>query len=223
MRMMLKAVLGALALVVIGFVGCRVAYPRYEWHQKITVEVETPQGPLSASSVAEVAWWGVPKILPNVSPRGWSAKAEAVVLRMPNGQYLFALVGTADLIARAVLFDPLPKNGDPYLYPASQMEKFRGQKYQIPPKKYPLLVTFADVSNPATVKLVDPRNLDIIGVDYKLKQITLEITDEPVTREKVQGVLPWLSNYPEPSVLPELELNDFSAEAKLRYGDFLRQ
>jgi len=103
------------------------------------------------------------------------------------------------------------------------MEKFRGQKYQIPPKKYPLLVTFADVSNPATVKLVDPRNLDIIGVDYKLKQITLEITDEPVTREKVQGVLPWLSNYPEPSVLPELELNDFSAEAKLRYGDFLRQ
>lgn len=191
MRMMLKAVLGALALVVIGFVGCRVAYPRYEWHQKITVEVETPQGPLSASSVAEVAWWGVPKMLPDASPRGWSAKAEAVVLRMPNGQYLFALVRTAHLIARAVLFDPLPKAGDPYLYPASQMDRFKGDVHIIPIKKYPMLVTFDDISDPNTVSRVDPNNLaGSFGPGFLLKRITLEITDEPETAGRVEMTLP---------------------------------
>ncbi|MCB1452301.1 MAG: hypothetical protein KDJ43_01545, partial [Rhizobiaceae bacterium] len=56
-----------------------------------------------------------------------------------------------------------------------------------------------------------------------LNRMTLEITDEPVTEGRVRRVLPWLTAYPEPAVLPELKSNDFSAEAKLRHGDFVRR
>lgn len=113
------------------------------------------------------------------------------MLRMPNGQYLFALVRTAHLIARAVLFDPLPKAGDPYLYPASQMDRFKGDVHIIPIKKYPMLVTFDDISDPNTVSRVDPNNLaGSFGPGFLLKRITLEITDEPETAGRVEMTLP---------------------------------
>jgi hypothetical protein len=185
--------LAACLLVLAGYLGWRLMYPSYEWRQKITVEVETPQGPVSASSVAEIAWWGVPKILPDATPRDWSVRAEAVVVPLPDGRYLFALVKTAEVIARAVFFDPLPKGRDPYLYPASQMKQFRGEVHDIQPENYPLLVTFDDIDDPTTVKRVDPDDLAAsFGPGASLKRITLEITDEPVTEGEVEKLLGWL-------------------------------
>ena len=184
------------ALVAAAYLGWRITYPGYEWRQKITVEVDTPDGPVSASSVAEVAWWATPKILPEASPRDWSVRAEAVVLRLPDGQYLFALVGSAHLVARAVLFDPLPKQGDPYLVPASRMRRFNGETHDVPPKHYPLLVTFTDIADPTTVRRVDPGDLAAtFGPGVALKRITLEITDEAVTEGEVEAVLGWLGEY----------------------------
>ncbi len=141
----------------------RLIYPSYTWHQKITVTVETPSGEVSGSSIAEVSWWGTPKILPDATPRHNAMKAEATVVELPNGQHLFALIKTSHLIARAVIFDPLESisnNHDPYLYPASRMKSFRGKVYAIKPKNYPLMVTFDDINDPASVKWVDPDDLD---------------------------------------------------------------
>ena len=184
----------ACLLVLAGYLGWRIMYPSYEWRQKITVEVETPQGPVSGSSVAEIAWWGVPKILPDATPRDWAVKAEAVVVPLPDGKYLFALVKTAHLIARAVLFDP-PYGGDPYLKPASQMKRFEGKVHDIQRDNYPLLVTFDDISDPATVKRVDPDDLAAsFSPGVSLKRITLTITDEPVTEGKIEKVLGWIDH-----------------------------
>ena len=83
----------------------RLIYPSYTWRQKITVTVETPSGDVSGSSIAEVSWWGTPKILPDATPRHNAKKAEATVVELPNGQHLFALIKTAHLIARAVIFE----------------------------------------------------------------------------------------------------------------------
>jgi hypothetical protein len=189
-----KIGLVACLLVLAGYLGWRFMYPSYEWHQKITVEIDTPQGPVSASSVAEIAWWGVPKVLPDATPRDWSVNAEAVVVRLPDGKYLFALMRTAHLIARAVLFEP-PYGGDPYLKPASQVKRFKGEVHEIPPELYPLLVTFDDIADPATVKRVDPADLAAsFGPGVSLKRITLTITDEPVTEGEVEKVLVWLDD-----------------------------
>ncbi|MDR4487064.1 MAG: hypothetical protein R3B83_06010 [Nitrospirales bacterium] len=54
-----------------------------------------------------------------------------------------------------------------------------------------LLVTFTDLTDPTTVKVVDPENLaPTFGPGVSLKRITLKITDEPVTA-KIESVLGW--------------------------------
>ena len=79
------------------------------------------------------------------------------------------------------------------MYPASRMKSFRGKVHAIKPKHYPLLVTFGDINDPASVKKVDPNDLAAtFGPGYTLKSITLEITDEPVTTGKVEDVLGWV-------------------------------
>ena len=65
----------------------------------------------------------------------------------------------------------------------------------IPRSHYPLLVTFTDIIDPTTVKVVDPDNLaETFGPGASLKRITLEITDEPVTEGKIESVLGWWNN-----------------------------
>lgn len=183
--------------------------------------METPQGPVSASSVAEVAWWRTPKILPDASPRDWSVNAEAVVLRLPDGRYLFALVRTAHLIARAVLFEP-PYDGDPYLGPASRTGDFLGEVRDIQPEHYPMLVTFDDIDDPASVKLIDPADLVAsFGPGFALKRITLEITDEPVTLGRVGTQLEWIGPHPEPPLAHPQSLFAPTLASSIRHGDFL--
>ncbi|MCA9423137.1 MAG: hypothetical protein KC592_19110 [Nitrospira sp.] len=63
----------------------------------------------------------------------------------------------------------------------------------IPHDRYPLLVTFSDITDPKTVQQVDPTNqAATFGPGVVLKRITLEITDEPVTEGKIEQILPCL-------------------------------
>ncbi|QOZ55007.1 hypothetical protein XH90_29220 [Bradyrhizobium sp. CCBAU 53338] len=56
----------------------------------------------------------------------------------------------------------------------------------------PDLVTFANIDQPDSVALVDPHNLAAtLGSDVAWSAVTLEITDEPVTRS-INSKLPWL-------------------------------
>jgi len=57
---------------------------------------------------------------------------------------------------------------------------------------YPLLVTFTAITDPKTVQQVDLDNLaGTFGPGVLMKRITLEITDEPVTKGKIERVLGW--------------------------------
>jgi hypothetical protein len=59
----------------------------------------------------------------------------------------------------------------------------------VQPKRYPMLVTFEDVTDPKSVRLVDPADpATSFGAGYALREITLEITREPVTKDVVEGV-----------------------------------
>ena len=62
----------------------------------------------------------------------------------------------------------------------------------MPHSHYPLLVAFMDITDPKTRQQVDPDNLaGTFGPGVLLKRITLEITDEPVTKGKIERVLGW--------------------------------
>ena len=64
------------------------------------------------------------------------------------------------------------------------------ETHDIDQKDDPLLVTFADITDPTTVQKVDPENLvATFGPGVSLKRISLEITDEPVTEGRIERVL----------------------------------
>lgn len=69
------------------------------------------------------------------------------------------------------------------------------QSLSIPPEHMPLLVTFDDISDPISVRKVDPNDLvTSFGEGYSLKSITLEITNDSVTTDEVDKVLGWLNS-----------------------------
>ncbi len=66
-----------------------------------------------------------------------------------------------------------------------------GEKVSVPHDTYPLLVTFDDLSDPSTIKQVDPDNLAAsFGPSVRLKSLTLERTRERVTDWPIEELLP---------------------------------
>jgi hypothetical protein len=94
----------------------------------------------------------------------------------------------------------------------------------IPKDRWPMLVTFDDIAKPETVRGVNPDDLAaVFGEGVRLKAVTLEITEEAVTDEALDALLPWLETYPEATLLPKIDPNDWSLRATLRHGDFIRR
>jgi len=169
----------------------------WQWNVKVTVNVDTPEGVRTGYSVVRV---GVRKYSGLQRKFGYAYGAgviegEAVVVDLGDGRYLFALVVAGNMAYRAseVVFDDLLPEEDAARY--RKMQRLRVRR-EVPREMYPLLVTFDDINDPKTVKRVDPDNLEAtFGAGYRLKSITLEITDEPVTKGRVEKVLGWLGNY----------------------------
>jgi hypothetical protein len=109
------------------------------------------------------------------------------------------------------------------------MEKLRTQPMNVPVPVpldgLPLLVTFADITDPTTVQRVDPENLAAsFGPGVRLKAVTLEITEEPVTVGKVVEVLGWLGPHPEPALGPATgDIKNIPFYRRIHMGDFIRR
>jgi len=162
------------------------------WRQKLTVTVETPQGEVTGSSVVRVvsSFGQVP--LSN-SEVGYKVTGEAAVVEIAPGRYLFALLGNseAERFYRALGYNYADRGEK-----LDRIARMQGESRVLKPDNYPLLVTFADIADPKTVRRVEPDNLAAsFGPGVRLKAITLEITDEKVTEGRVEGVLGWWCGY----------------------------
>jgi hypothetical protein len=115
------------------------------------------------------------------------------VVKLGNGRYLFALLKGMD---SKLLYQLRNKDGRG----ASMKDNSRAilglkEPLVLPVEAYPLLVTFADIEDPASVARVEPGDLAAhFGPGYALSSITLAITDEPVTKGRVEAVLGWLGD-----------------------------
>jgi len=194
-----------LLLVVPVLAGCDLLYGAlfgfdaiYDWKQKITVSVETPQGVKKASSVQHIQVHLGKKHPPNGARGASYETGEAVVLELAPGKYLFALLkgekstGNAEYIAGYTFYGA---EKAPHIEEANEavLSQPLHVAKDIPRKSYPLMVMFEDITDPKTVKQVNPNYLEgTFGPGFKLKSITLEITDEPVTEGKVEAVLRWI-------------------------------
>ena len=216
-----KTLLIVAALVVLVVGGYKWRYPTYSWHQKLTVEIETPDGVKSGSSVVAVSWSSVPQFLPDVNPVSNQITGEATVVDLGNGKYLFALLKGASILAqRTVVSRSVGPAANAWFYHASKVRSHLGKPVSIESKQIPMLVTFGDINDPKTVKRVDPNDLDAsFGAGFSLKNITLEITDEPLTKGVVEKAINWLSQYPEPSLVKGRGESDRS---KIPFGFFIK-
>lgn len=183
----------ALAAVLLVSAGCDLlGFKQWNWHQRLAIEIETPNGLRSGGSVVAVLVGTSPKWAPGEGAGGMGGKitGEASFVEVVPGRYLFALLSEdLERLAFDLFFER--KGKDPEKI-AAELEHLRGVR-DVPRDHYPMLVTFGDISDPTTVTRVDPDDLAAsFGSGVSLKRITLEITDEPVTTGRVDRVLGWL-------------------------------
>jgi hypothetical protein len=167
---------------IVTMAGCTDFNP-YKYRFKLSVEIETPAGLRRGSSVHEV--WANTNF-PGSGRQYWGEKGEAVVVDLPNGQALFALMKTGAIhgdmasLSMATL-DPEFKNA--MVESGKKLSKQEtSESVLVERKNYPMLVTFKDIKAPTSVELVDPEDLgSSFGSGYRLKAVTVKLTDEPVT------------------------------------------
>lgn len=233
---MKKFLIGIVFLICFVVLWYQSAYPSYSWNQKVTMTVQTPNGIVSASSVGrtELAE-GIDFGISGVGNFKNEFEGEAVVLVLPNGQFLFSLITGANSFSWRAFSDVpgVRKKADgsyaQWDESAKQIQKLKGAK-AFPPEHYPMLVTFGDMNDPAFVKEVNPNNLVAsFGEGYSLKSITLEITDEVMTEGEVKKVLTWIVSHKLRLKPPSLRLggglhaaSDILPEEKLSKLDFIR-
>ena len=188
---------GCLALLMaipLALTGCKVN--RSDYRFRMTVEVETPQGLRSGSSVYAV--WAA-NDFPGSQKRLWRVSGEAVAVDLPDGRTLFALLRTnahfEDMVGLSMTaLDPGFTSQYDVVGTAKRFEAMdgNGREALVDPANYPMLVTFRDIDDPASVELVDPDNLAAsFGEGVKLKRITVQITDDSVTTG-IEKRLGWL-------------------------------
>lgn len=200
--------------------GCsllRPIVPTYRY--RLTVEVDTPQGMRSGSSVIEVATSIASKLALRPGELGWRVRGEAVAVELPNGKVLFALLSKpgqaegANQFALNALADRSWANEQEFLATVNaaiarrdiaelpRVAKTSRRRWEPAPPPtdpaidYPLLVTFGNIADPKTVAKVDPNDLAAsFGPGVRLRRITVQMTDAPVTTG-IEKRLGWLPQY----------------------------
>jgi hypothetical protein len=186
---------------VFALAGCDVVPSRYR--ARMTVEVETPQGLRSGSSVVEIRAGKALGLLPEEAKAQVELRGEAVAVELPGGETLFALLRSTDgsqSLERVITaaLDPTFKGGAQGFLdtvPKLGRSEMLGRSAGLRPDAYPLLVHFEDIRLPSTVKEVKWNSLPAsFGPGVQLKSIKVETTNDPIV-SKIASILPWVDEY----------------------------
>ena len=225
----LRALFAAFASAAL--LGCGFVDETPSYRYRMTVEVDTPEGLKTGSSVIEV---DVSRGVSTASPAGSvvisKVRGEAAAVDLPGGRTLFALMDSEDNSdwASNIMFILAPqgiKDGDRFLGTYANMLAMREAK-ELPAtlgrinralegmSGRPMLVTFGDVSDPASVQRVDPDDLAAsFGEGVSLRRITVQMTDDPVTTG-IDERLRWLGR------VKEIGLNQDQFPPNFPVGNF---
>lgn len=173
------------------------------WNQRLTLVIETPTRSVSGSVVQRIDWQGTRGLYKSMTSGVDSSSAsvkvtgEALAIEVVPGRCLFALLkggdgwqGEPGSNAGFAIGVPLGH----FARSAEAVEAILNFPKDTPialaPGAWPMLVTYEDITKPETVREVDPLDLAaVFGDGVRLKAVTLEITREPVTVGRVEGVL----------------------------------
>jgi hypothetical protein len=208
----------ASTMMALALTGCgRVENYRY----KLTLAVDTPAGVKRGASVHQVSFWSVSIPERGIMQK---LRGEALYLDLgPGARPLIVLLTNQLRPGRAKtqsefekvtrwtrdwgpgvkmlseLYGP-QQSADGQSYSAAFMAnvvrigRIRGP-HKLAATDLPDLVTFADIGDPKSVIEVDPNDLQAtLGPDISWREITLEMTDEPITTG-IRTKLPWIPAY----------------------------
>lgn len=226
-----------LLLAALSLAGCGLVNDVPDYRYRLTVEVETPDGLRTGSSVIEVSTSIASEYsIPTPGAVYFRARGEAVAVDLGEGRTLFALLrstGNVDWAGNLMIrlaptsrkigregvlerYNAMLRMREPRVLP----RYFRNEGHLSNVPAWPMLVTFGDLDDPTSVELVDPDDFAAsFGEGVSLKRITVQVTDDPVTTG-IEERLGWLGEYPEPSLDPDHGPRDFSLPATLHHGDF---
>jgi hypothetical protein len=173
----------------------------YSWRYKMIVRVETPEGLKTGSTVRQV---NVVKSVyeAKMVPKGKETKKHYSFSEKVSGEAVVVDLGQRGVVFSLIDYDAYADAL--YAFNAKHEEVTNlpiGKKAELK-TNLPRFVTFEDFSDPKSVKLVymkekyagDERKTDrfeeIFGEGVKLKSISIEITDEPMTWGVVDKYLP---------------------------------
>lgn len=198
------------------------------YRYKLTLAINTPDGIKRGSSVVEDQFFDV-----SIPARGTMHKlsGEALYLGLGPGRRPVIALLTSQLHPKYGKDQRWSRDGGPTnnlfdriygetLSPPvslwgyiSKIARMRGA-HKITPDDLPDLVTFADINDPKSVIEVDPNDLQAaLGPNVSWNEITLESTDEPITKG-IELKLPWIPAYYE-GMLDGNKLHHIGARATL--------
>lgn len=208
----------ALLALNLAFLLASCGYRSEEFRYRMTVEVDTPQGLRTGSSVIEVE---VSDPGPNSFPEAglnFTVRGEAVAVELPGGQVLFALLSSPESVDAAAGYaykalKPARFGGDyGFIERTKELKRMRGVGALRCPQTWydrrgrrvgreedirsdcPTLVRFRDLRDPQSVERVAPVDLAAsFGAGVSLRRITVQMTDEAVTTG-IENRLGWLGS-----------------------------
>jgi hypothetical protein len=206
--MMRRAVLAIVGTVILApafvYFGYKLLYPTYTYRYRLSVEVETPDGLRSGSSVVEIRYQMFPKLL---TERDHISRVfgESVFVDLGQGKNLVGLLASVpsgedvDYPGRVVFQafqldsnDPNTPRRLPQLRGKRDLDIHHSGQYDVTQRLLPTFVTFRDPADFMSAKIAPPGLFgEIFGAGYELRDVSIELTDEPRT-EKIQKLLPWL-------------------------------
>lgn len=182
-------------LLLIAWLGSAFLYETtqtYAHHYRLTIEVDTPDGVRSGSGVWRSAWTRKADWIPQTPGSVASLRGEAVFVDLGGGRHVIAILGlgptgTANgiesLAARAFRRDrPLWFVEAPSWEGTAELRVF----------DIPTLVTFADLADPTTARVVAPEEFpQVFGPGVRFKRATIEMVPAgiwPLTLLGLSGV-----------------------------------
>lgn len=186
-----------------------------EWNQKLTIEIQTPDGVRSGSSVTRIFWKPLRKSHLFFHPsygRIWTQTGDGFAIDIGNKDYLFISIRNGSNMNMAELYflvanKPIKKfSGGTQFAPT--LPEFKGlstpeaMSVFIKGKSWPLSVTqipaayrFRDLNDPLSVENVKLDELEsAYGSGYSFKSARVDITNESTTCNSIETLLPWIRN-----------------------------
>jgi len=179
--------IAALCIAVViggGVIWYMLAHPTYIYRYRITVEVLVDGVVRSGSSVIEVQIYTQPNLLANSTTYS-THSGEASFVDLGGGRHVIALLAAGPRARDVGNPEAIVPSIFKLSYDDADLTKFsilRGRG-DIPQKRLPTLVTFDDLNDAKTARIISPDEFTrVFGPGVSLQRAWIEMTDDPVTR-----------------------------------------